>query len=294
MDVHLNGDYLPAGEAAISVWDGGYLFGDGIYTTLRTYAGRAPDLAAHHRRLVAHGASLDLAMPVDQAGLAAIVTELTRRNGLTAADGRLRITVSRGGDPTHPLLLTGLADLAPTFLVTLVPVPPEIAVWQEKGVEAVQLPETFARGNRPELKSLNCLTNVLALRRAAAQGCQDAILTGPDGRLLEGAVSNIFLVKDGTVATPAAESGLLAGRTRERILVLLAEAKIPLRTADLHGRDLDTADEAFLASSVREILPLVRVDGRPVGTGEPGPVTRTLQQAYRQSNAADPSGPAAG
>lgn len=293
MDVHLNGTYLPAAGAAVSVWDGGYMYGDGVYTTLRTYSGRAPDLAAHHHRLVTHGAALDLAMPLDLDRLAGIVADLARRNGLDEADGRLRITLSRGGDPHHALPLTGLESIPSTFLVTLVPVPPEIADWQEQGISAVCLPEAFARGNRPELKSLNCLTNVLALRRAAAHGCQDAVLTGPDGLLLEGAVSNIFLVRDGTVATPSAAGGLLAGRTRERVLELLTGLGVPVRTAELDREDLAAAEEAFLASSVREILPLVRVDERPVGTGRPGEVTRMVQQAYRQSNAADPEGPAA-
>ncbi len=293
MDVHLNGSYLPADEAAVSVWDGGYLYGDGVYTTLRTYGGRALDLAAHHRRLVEHGAALALTVPASLDDLAAIVAELARRNGLTAADGRLRITVSRGGDPQCPLPLSGLDTVPSTLLVTLVPVAPEIAVWQEEGIAAVCLPETFARGNRPELKSLNCLTNVLALRQAARQGCPDAVLTGPDGRLLEGAVSNLFLVRDGVVATPAAAGGFLAGRTRERVLALLTELEISVRTDVLGRADLDAADEAFLASSVREILPLVRVDGRDVGAGVPGPVTRTVQRSYRQGIAADPDGPAA-
>lgn len=287
MDVHLNGRYLPADRAAVPVWDGGYLYGDGVYTTLRTYAGRAPDLPAHHRRLAEHAAALELPMPADLAELTAIVAELARRNGLTAGDGRCRITVSRGGNPRQPLPLEDLAAIPSTLLVSLIPVAPEIAEWQREGITAVCLPEGFARGNRPELKSLNCLTNVLALRQAARRGCPDAVLTGPDGRLLEGAVSNLFLVKDGRVATPAAGCGLLAGRTRERVLELLAGLGVPVREGVLGQGELTGADEAFLASSVREILPLVRIDGRAVGDGAPGPVTRAVQDAYRMKIAAE-------
>ena len=177
--------------------------------------------------------------------------------------------------------LDGLAAIEPTVLMTLAPLPRDLATRQADGIAVTLLEPEFARGNFPELKTLNGLPTLLALRRAAARGCQEALLTGPGGRLLEGAISNLFLVAAGGLLTPAAGEGFLAGRTRERILGLARDEGLAIREVELDQADLARADEAFLAGSVREIQPVVKVDGRPVGGGRPGPVTRQLQDAYR-------------
>lgn len=288
--VYLDGQYRESRTASVSIWDGGFLYGDGVYTTLRLYRGRPLDLAAHAERLRRHAAALDLRLPADCAGLAAIIAELADRNGYRDRDARVRITVTRGADPDRPLPLDRLGDIPPTLLVTVGPLPPDLAAWQRDGIAAICLPERFARGNLPALKTLNAVTSVLAQRRAAAAGCVEAILTGPDGRLLEGAVSNLFLVRSGVVVTPAADTGgFLAGRTRERVIAICAALGRQVREEVLHTADLAGADEAFVASSVREILPVVRADGRPVGGGAPGSVTRDVQAAYAETiAAADP------
>lgn len=290
MIVYLDGEYQDGASARISIWDGGFLYGDGVYTTLRLYRGRPLDLAAHHQRLARHAAALDLHLPEDQGGLAGIIAELVERNGYADRDGRLRITVTRGTDPGRPLPLDRLDTIRPTLLVTLGPLPPELPTWQQDGIGVVCLPSGYARGNLPELKTLNLVTSVLAQRRAAAAGCAEALLTAPDGRLLEGASSNLFLVLGTVVATPAAAEGeFLAGRTRERILAICAGLGLAAQERELRGGDLAQAAEVFVASSVREILPVVRVDGRPVGSGAPGPVTRRIQAAYAATIAADGS-----
>ncbi len=282
MHVHLNGRLVPAEAANVSVWDGGFLYGDGIYTTLRLYAGRPLDLTAHVARLNRMAAELELPVVLDEARSAAAIRELAAANGLAAADGRLRITISRGGGPGSGMPLSGLDAIAPTVLMTLVPVGPELAAWGADGIGVIVLDEAYARGNFPTLKTLNSLATLQALRRAAAAGCPEAILTGHGGRLLEGAVSNLFLVRGGELLTPAARDGeFLAGRTRERILRLAATLDVRAREAVLHTPDLAAADEAFVASSVREVLPVVRVDGAPLSDGRPGPVTRAVQAAYR-------------
>lgn len=287
MIINLDGQWLDAREARISVWDGGFLYGDGIYTTLRLYRGRALDLAAHHQRLCDHAAALDLPFATGLEELAATVRELAERNELTRTDGRLRITISRGADPDHPLPLSGLELIRPTVLLTLTPVPADIALWQRDGIPVICLPSGSSRGNQPTIKTLNCLAAVLALRQAAQAGCPEALLTGPDGFLREGAVSNLFLVQDGAVMTPGRDGDFLAGRTRERIIDLLAGLGIRTGRRPLDRGDLAAAAEVFVASSVREILPVVRVDGETVGDGRPGAVTRRLQEAYRQQMAAD-------
>lgn len=283
MIVYLNGQYLKAAEAKISIWDGGYLYGDGIYTTLRLYRGRPLDLKAHHQRLRVHAAELDLPLPLGSDQLDAAARELARANDLTEVDGRLRITVSRGGSFEAPLPLSGLEDIAPTILMTLVPIGPELKLWQADGIPVITLGQSHARGNFPALKTLNSLAAIQALRRAAGAGCLEAILTGPDGCLLEGAVSNLFLVSGGKVLTPASSGDFLAGRTRERILEIAGAENIEVREKDLDRRHLEAACEVFVASSVREVLPVVRIDGAPVMDGKPGPVTRLIQERYRAS-----------
>lgn len=279
--VYLDGAFVAAADARVSVFDGGYMYGDGVYTTLRLYGGRALDLAAHLARLRRHAAALSLPVPLDDAAFVAAIDRLVTLNDLRRRDGRLRISVSRGGDPDDPLPLRDLGRLSPTVLMTLAPVPPELAAWAADGIAACVLAPGSARGGLAHLKTLNGLPAVLAQREAAARGCREAILVDDDGRLLEGAVSNLFLVVDGILVTPAGEDHLLSGRTRERILDLAAGLGVPTAARRLEPADLYAADEAFTASSVREILPVVRADDRAVGAGAPGSVTRRLQAAYR-------------
>jgi branched-subunit amino acid aminotransferase/4-amino-4-deoxychorismate lyase len=281
MLVYLNGEYLPADQARVSAWDGGFLYGDGVYTTLRLYGGRPLDLPAHLERLRRHAAALELPVPSTDAEFAAVIARLAAANGLAAADGRLRITISRGGDPDDPLPLRDLGRLRPTVLLTLAPVPAAFAAWARDGIAACLLEPGSARGNLPHLKTLNGLPALLAQRQAAARGCQEAILVSDDGRLLEGSVSNLFLAKAGRLATPAGADGLLAGRTRERVLALAAGLGVACERRSLLPAELAGADEAFTASSVREILPVVAVDGAVIGDGRPGPLTRRVQAAYR-------------
>jgi branched-subunit amino acid aminotransferase/4-amino-4-deoxychorismate lyase len=283
MIVYLNGEYVDAGEAVISVWDGGFLYGDGIYTTLRLYRGRPADLAAHCARLKRHAAELDLPLPLAESDFAAIATHLAEINGLKQQDGRLRITVSRGGDPEHPLPLTDLEAIDSTVLATLAPVGPELERWKAEGIPVVTLDPSYARGNFPALKSLNSLATLRALRRAATAGCPEAILTDPSGCLLEGAISNLFLVSEGLLFTPARSGGFLAGRTRERILEIAAAENIEVRKEVLDRGHLEAADEVFTASSVREVLPVINIDGCTVGGGSPGKLTRLIQRRYRDA-----------
>lgn len=283
MIVFLNGQFLDSAAATISVWDGGYLYGDGIFTTLRLYRGVPLDMDSHWGRLRDQSRALELPMPIDRDTLEATIVELAARNGLARADGRVRVTVSRGGSADNPLPLTNLSRIRPTLLVTLAPLPADLARWHAEGIAVITLDESFSRGNVPELKTLNTLPSVLAQRRAAAAGCPEAILTGPQGILLEGAASNLFLVSSGNLLTPAVGAGFLAGLTRGKILALAAELGIEVREKLLDLRHLEAACEVFVVGSVREVVPVVAVDGRSVGDRAPGPVTRRLQAAYRSS-----------
>ena len=282
MIVSVNGRLLDSDQATVSIWDGGYLYGDGIFTTLRLYSGFPLDLPAHYGRLREQAAALELPLPVELAELEATIAALAAGNGLHQGDGRIRITISRGGSSENPLPLTGLGDIPPTILVTLAPLPGNLTRWQADGIPVITLDAYFSRGNVPELKTLNTLPSILAQRAAAAVGCPEAILTDPEGILLEGAASNLFLVSSGNLLTPAVGAGFLAGLTREKILGLAKKLGIEVREKRLDGSHLEAADEVFVVGSVREVVPVVRVDGRTIGDGTPGPVTRRVQREYRR------------
>ena len=270
-------------SARVSLFDGGYLYGDGLYETLRLYAGRPADLDGHLGRLTRELELLGYAWRPEAAAIRALLGELATRNGLAGQDARARLTVSRGGSPDDPLPLAGFDALPETISAWVTPIAPEVAAWQRDGIAACVMKSPFARGNFPQLKTLNYLPALMALRFAHAEGCQEALLVDRQGKLLEGTCSNLFVVRDGQLLTPPSRLGLLAGRTRARVLGLAAAAGLrPLESA-LERRDLLTAPEAFLSGSVKEIVPLVRVDGQPVGEGLPGPVTRDLQKRYRQA-----------
>jgi branched-chain amino acid aminotransferase len=283
MIVSLNGQFMEAALASVSVWDGGYLYGDGIFTTLRLYQGYPLDLDAHWNRLQDQSGALDLPLPTDQQSLRATILELAARNGMDQSDGRIRVTISRGGSLDDPLPLTGLSAITATLLVTLAPLSRELGRWQTEGIPVIMLDESFSRGNVPELKTLNTLPSLLAQRRAAAAGCPEAILTGPDGILLEGAASNLFLVSAGHLLTPAVGAGFLAGLTRSKVLALADQLGLEVREKQLDQRHLEAACEVFVVGSVREVVPVISVDGRVVGDGAPGPITLRIQRGYRDT-----------
>ena len=178
-------------------------------------------------------------------------------------------------------------SIAPTVTITLAAVSPDLARWQDQGISVICLDSTYARGNFPELKTLNGLATLSALRRAAEAGCPEALLTGSDGRLLEGAVSNISIVMNGTLVTPVSAGEFLAGRTRERILRIATREGLAAREAIINQEQLGGAAEVFVVSSVRAVLPVVAIDGQPVGPGTPGPITRVIQAKYRELIARD-------
>ena len=282
MIVYLNGNYCPATDARISLFDGGYLYGDGMFETVRLYAGRPFDLDGHLARLAANLAALDYAWRPERIDLGGVIDELARRNGLSGADARCRITVSRGGSADDPLPLERHTELAPTVSVYLAPLDPALRDWQRAGVGVRTMNAGFTRGVFPHLKTLNYLTTVTALRLAHAAGCREALLVDGEGHVLEGATSNVFLVRGGELVTPPLDLGLLAGRTRRTLLEVAASAGLRAHETPFTAAEVCTADEAFLCGSVKEIVPITAVDGIPVGDGAPGPLTLRLQKDYRR------------
>jgi branched-chain amino acid aminotransferase len=284
---YVNGRILSQQDATISVFDHGFLYGEGVYEVVRTY-GRNLFLADRHFRRLRNSAAmitLDVGM-TDEAleGIIRATMDAYRSGpGRSSPDGDLyaRLLVTRGiGEMTYD----PSESPHPSIVVIVKPlVPPAPAVYEQGvAVALVSVVRNHPRSVDPRIKSNNLLNNVLAMQEALRRGpFFEAILRNYHGELAECSQSNLFLVKGGTVSTPVLEAGLLAGITREFVEEVAAAVGIPTADVVLLDADLFGADEAFLTSTSKEIVPIVRVDSRPIGDGRPGPVTRRLLEAYR-------------
>jgi len=275
----IDGRVLPGAEASVSVFDNGFAFGDSVYETLRTYGGRPFALRRHLRRLRASAARLGFTIPQSDDELRGRIEAL-----LAAAanpESYLRLIVSRGrGDLSYHFERV----VGPTVVIVaraLEPFP-EAARRDGIAVALVGVRRNHPRALDPAIKSSNLLNNVLATREAQARGAQEALLLNAEGRLAEGAGSNVFLVKAGELLTPSLAAGLLAGITRELVLEIAPRLGVAARETDLGEADLRGADELFVTSTLKEVMPVSRLDGAAVADGRPGPLTRRLQDAYRE------------
>jgi D-alanine transaminase len=276
--VYLNGEYVPAEEATVSVEDRGFLFADGIYEVVRLYRGRVFEQDAHLQRWArsAEGARLPLRNTLTQ--LPAILQRLTHENDLQDADIYLQYT--RG--VAHPRTHAFPAEAHPTLLAMPVALhlPPPEAYAQ--GMRTIALPDL--RWQRCDIKSTMLLPNVMAKQQAREQGAFEAILVR-DGVVKEGTSTNILAVFDGQLATHPLDHSILGGITRQVVLRLAEELGIPVREKPFTLEQVYGAQELFLSSTTSEVLPLTRIDGRPVGTGRPGPVTLRLYEAFQKLTA---------
>lgn len=281
MIVDLDGQHLDAQQARVSPFDGAYLYGDGLFDTLRSYRGHLYRLEDHLARLRREAELLQLPLDTGLEGWKERLRALLEANDLMDDDARLRIQISRGGDAeTHPYLADP-EGLEPVVFVVARPVDPALERQQREGVRVMSLQNSFARGNFPLIKSLNYLPSVMALRFANSSGFAEALLLNRQQKVLEGASSNVFVVQGGRLRTPSTRLGLLPGITRDVVLELAGELGIAAEEVGFELRDLLIADEVFLTGSVKEVVPVIGVDRSVIGPGEPGPVTRRIQQAYR-------------
>ncbi len=272
--VYFNGDVVAADQVRLSAADRGLLVGEGAFETMRSYGGRIFRLRAHLSRLFSALGWLGLELPETPNQLAAATEEVLRKNEL--ADARIRITVT-AGPQAH---WVAAADRQPTRLVEAGPVDAPSPEAYRQGVPAMTHTLSHGLGMTAGRKATSYLGYVQARRAATRAGAAEAILVGPGGEVVEGAMSNIFIVRDGGIHTPPLSDGPLAGITRQVVLEQLAELGLEGGERHLHVSDLQTADEVLLTSSVAEVLPVVSVDGRLVGEGRPGAVTQRLMAAY--------------
>ena len=279
--VYLNGRYVQAERAKVSAFDRGFSYGDGLFETLRAYSGWVFGLDRHLRRLGRGAAQIGLQFDGDVERWRRVMSRLIRRNGLTNADSSLRLTVTRGLDILGTLLPPEVPS-SPTLFLVARPVEATIAERQQVGIGVVtiQWGDPF---NPFGIKSLNYLYHMLAMVRAREQGAHEALFVASDGSVVEGATSNVFSVANGVLTTPPEDSGFLPGITREVVIELARKEGLDVREAPLALDELLAADEAVLTGSVKEVMPLIAINERRIGSGSPGPITRLLQQRYREA-----------
>jgi branched-chain amino acid aminotransferase len=274
----VNGVVVPADEARVSVLDNGFAFGDSVYEVLRTYGGAAFAPGRHFRRLRASAARLGIPVPGSDASLLAQIDALLAR--ANDPESYIRIVLSRGlGDCSY-----SFDEVQGPTLVMIQKALTRHPSWHyESGIKvaAVDVRRNHPRALDPAIKSSNLLNNILAVREAQARGAEEPVLLNQEGFVAEGASTNVFLARDGSVLTPPLSAGILAGITREIVLELLPTLGIPFREEPLRLGDLVAADEVFVTSTTREVVPVARIDDAAIGEGAPGPLTRRVMDAFR-------------
>ena len=275
----VNGTITPAEEARVSVLDNGFTYGDSVYEVLRTYGGRPFEPGRHFRRLRRSAARLGFDVPAADAQLLAQVDALLAR--APGGESYIRIIVTRGvGDCSYNFDRVQ----GPTVVMIQKPLPPYPARHYEEGIRvaAVDVRRNHPRALDPAIKSSNLLNNILAVREAQSRGAEEPVLLNQEGFLAEGASTNVFAGRGATLLTPPLSAGILAGITREVVLELVAGLGIPCREQPLHVEDLLGADEAFMTSTTREVVPVRQVDESLVADGRPGPLTLRVMRAFRE------------
>jgi branched-chain amino acid aminotransferase len=279
MIVYLDGKYVDSTEAKVSVFDHGLLYGDGVFEGIRIYGGNVYRLDEHLERLENSAKAIMLAMPLARAAMSEVVCETCRRNKLT--DGYIRLVITRGA---------GDLGLAPWLCEkpTLFIIASKISLYPQEhydnGLSIVTVAtRRISQDMLPStVKSLNYLNNILAKIEAKQAGALEAIMLNAQGLVAECTADNIFVVHKGEILTPAANAGALKGITRSSVFDIAKELGLPMREADLTRYDIWCADECFLSGTGAEVIPVVKLDGRVIGTGKPGPITARVLASFRK------------
>ena len=283
--VNVNGRITPERDAVISVFDHGFLYGEGIYETLRTYHGRLFLYERHTRRLRNSARMISLDVPFTDQQLSTQIRDTIAASGL-AGETYVRVLVTRGvGDLTYDPDATPV----PSVVIIVKPhVDPSAEIY-EKGVRAVicDIVRNHPGTVNPMIKSNNLMNSALAMQEALKRGGFEGIMRNYKGELTECTTSNLFVVRNGAAVTPPLDAGLLPGITREFLFDVGKEVGVDVLEQPLRDADLLGADEAFLTSTTREVVPIVKVDDQTIGTGTPGPVTKKLLDGFRRRALAD-------
>jgi branched-chain amino acid aminotransferase len=278
--VYVNGRIAPADQAVVPVYDHGFVYGEGVYETLRTY-NRVPFLYERHmRRLRRSAQALDLPVPFDDATVVKWIGQTAEAGG-PMEEAYIRILLTRGvGDLSYDLTVTPRPSLV--IIVKPFVAPPQRVFDEGIKISLVEIMRNHPASVDPAIKSNNLLNNAMAMQAAYRTGAEEALMCNYRGELSECSQANFFLVRGGAALTPKTSAGLLDGVTRTFMFEVGQEVGIDVREDVLYPKDLATADEMFITSTTRELSPVVRVDDRIVGSGKPGPVTQKLLEGYRK------------
>lgn len=276
--IYINGEYFSREDAKISVYDHGLLYGDGVFEGMRIYSGKVFALEDHMTRLYESARAIMLDIPIAIDALTTAVNETVAKNGLT--EGYIRLVVTRGG---NQLGLNPFSCEDPQVII----IADTISLYPEKFyTEGLELITASTIRNHPaalspRVKSLNYLNNIMAKIEAIRAGCIEAVMLNTKGEVAECTGDNIFIVRGDRLITPPIDAGILEGITRNTVIDLARENGIEVAEEAMTRHDIFVADECFLTGSAAEVIPAVKLDGRVIGDGKPGPMTQKLNAAFR-------------
>ncbi|WFE69076.1 D-amino acid aminotransferase [Thiomicrospira sp. R3] len=273
--VYLNGELMPMEQARISPMDRGFLFADGVYEVIPVYNGRLFEWEAHYHRLENSLKAVSMANPMDKQAWLSVLNQLISLHPWQ--DQFIYLQISRGVQIPRDHLAQ--KDLTPTVFAYTNPLKPLASSILENGIKVVTLEDI--RWQRCDIKAIALLPNVMAKLQAQAAGVDDVILINQQGNVTEGSASNMLMVKDGIIITPPLSQHILPGITRQVLEKLAHQHHIHFIEREINQAELETADELWLASSTKEVLPICQLNGQPVGNGKPGPVWQKLRAHYQ-------------
>lgn len=279
LKVYIDGQLLDKEQARISVYDHGLLYGDGVFEGIRVYNQRVFLLEEHIDRLYESALAIRLEVPLGKAAMVKAVEDTVAANRIT--DGYVRLVVTRGAGylgldirkTTHPQVIV-IADTITLY--------PEEFYRNGLAIITASTLRNHPGALSPRIKSLNYLNNILAKIEATDAGCQEALMLNHKGEVAECTGDNIFIVKKGVLKTPGTEAGILEGITRNAVIRLAREARVPVQETPLLRHDIFAADECFLTGTAAEVIPVVKLDGRQIGDGKPGPMTQDLRARFQK------------
>lgn len=271
---YVNGRYLPLRDAKVGVEDRGYQFSDGVYEVCEVRDGHLIDLDPHLDRLERSLGELRIDWPVSRRVLPGLMREVVRRNGVD--HGLVYAQVTRGEAPRDHVFPT---DPTPALVITAKPTSKAAnEAKRDRGVSVITVPDN--RWDRVDIKTVSLLPNVLARQAAKEAGAAEAWFVGEDGTVHEGAATNAWIVKDGTIRTRHAEHGILRGITRATVMRVAEQLQLKVVEEGFSVNEAKAADEAFMTAASTVVMPVIAIDGTAVGEGAPGPVTRRLREAF--------------
>jgi branched-chain amino acid aminotransferase len=279
MKIYIDGNFFNEKTAKVSVFDHGLLYGDGVFEGIRAYHGRVFKLAEHIERLFSSARAILLKIPMSQKELVKAVVQTCRRNKIR--DGYIRLVVTRG---VGSLGLNPYTCKRPSVIIIADKIQLYPAELYQRGLDIITVPtaRNLHSALNPAIKSLNYLNNILAKIEAINGGAEEAIMLNAQGFVAECTGDNIFLVKQGHLFTPPLSAGALHGITRGVVMELARKSGLSVSEPDVTRYDLFNADECFLTGTGAEIIAVVKIDGRIIGKGRPGPVTARLIKRYHE------------